>query len=105
MSTDWPAIARSEEFVELERNRRRFTRAGLAVFFGCVATFLILVSYARGFMRSSISGGFTVAFASILAMTVLAWVLVWLYLRQSEKVWAPAAERIRAAATDTSEAR
>jgi uncharacterized membrane protein (DUF485 family) len=98
MSTDWTAIASSEEFLALERNRRRFTRVGLGIFFGCAATFLILVSYARGLMRSSISGGFTVAFASILAMTVLAWVLVWLYLRQSEKVWAPAAERIAASA-------
>jgi uncharacterized membrane protein (DUF485 family) len=104
MPTDWAAIAGSEEFVELERDRRRFTRVGLGIFFACVATFLLLVSYARDFMRSSISGGFTVAFASILAMTVLAWVLVWLYLRRSEKVWAPAAERITAAA-DTGERR
>jgi uncharacterized membrane protein (DUF485 family) len=92
--TDWTAIARSEPFQDLERRRRRFTIAGLAVFFAAVAAFLVLVGYARGAMRSSVSGGFTVAFASIIALTLLAWVLVWLYLRQSERVWAPAARAI-----------
>lgn len=94
MSTDWPSIAHSEEFVALERDRRRFTIAGLGVFFVCVATFFLLVAYARGFMAEKVVGFFSVAYVAIVALTVLAWILVALYLRRSERVWAPAAQRI-----------
>ena len=45
MATDWGAIARSDEFLELERSQRRFTVAGLTVFFAAVAAFLLLVGY------------------------------------------------------------
>jgi uncharacterized membrane protein (DUF485 family) len=91
---DWEAIEASEPFRELERRRRRFTAVGLGVFFGAFGVFLVLCGYARGFMRESVAGGLSVAFVWVLALTVLAWILVGLYLRESERVWAPLAERV-----------
>ena len=59
-----------------------------------VGTFLILCAYARPFMRKSVDGGLTVAYVWLLALTVLAWVLVWSYLRFSERRLEPMAARI-----------
>ena len=92
--TPWAEIARSPEFGELVALRRRVTGALLAVFTLPVGTFLVLSAYARGFMHSSVDGGLTVAYVWLLALTVLAWVLVWFYLRFSESRLEPMAARI-----------
>ena len=93
-STPWREIARSPEFAQLEALRRRVTLSLLGAFAVAVGTFLILCAYARPFMRSSVDGGLTVAYVWLLALTVLAWVLVWSYLRFSERRLEPMAARI-----------
>lgn len=96
-STDvvpWQEIAASAQFVELESLRRRVMLGLLGVFVIAVATFLVLCAYARPFMRESVDGGLTVAYVWLLALTVLAWVLVWLYLRFSERRLEPMAASI-----------
>jgi uncharacterized membrane protein (DUF485 family) len=93
-SVPWREIAESPQFAELEALRRRFTFTLLGVFTAAVGTFLILCAYARPFMRTSIDGGLTVAYVWLLALTVLAWVLVWTYLRFSERRLEPLAARI-----------
>ena len=55
---------------------------GLAL---AVGVFLILCGYARSFMGRSVDGGLTVAYVWLFALTVLAWVLVWSYLRFAER--------------------
>jgi uncharacterized membrane protein (DUF485 family) len=91
--TRWHEIASSPEFAQLEALRRRVTFAALGVFTVVFGTFLVLCGYARPFMRKSVDGGLTVAYVWLLALTVLAWVLVWVYLRFSEGRLGALAER------------
>ena len=91
---DWHAIARSPEFARLEATRRRVTFTALGVFSVAVAAFLILCGYARPFMTRSVDDGLTVAYVWLLALTVLAWVLVWMYLRFAERRLEPASAEL-----------
>ena len=80
----WHEIAQSPEFARLEALRRRITLTLLGVFTASFGAFLICCGYARPFMSKSVDGGLTVAYTWLLALTVLAWVLVWTYLRLSD---------------------
>lgn len=80
----WHEIAQSPEFARLEALRRRITLTLLGAFTVCFGAFLICCGYARPFMSKSVDGGLTVAYTWLLALTVLAWVLVWTYLRLSD---------------------
>jgi uncharacterized membrane protein (DUF485 family) len=82
----WHEIAESSEFKRLESLRRRALLITLGVFAVITGTFLVLIGYARPFMRKSVDGGLTVAYVWILALTVLTWVLVWAYLRFAERL-------------------
>jgi uncharacterized membrane protein (DUF485 family) len=91
----WREIAESAEFRRLESLRRRAMLATLGIFAVIFGTFLVLSGYARPFMRKSVDGGLTVAYVWILALTVLAWVLVWAYLRFAERLEVMAQEMLR----------
>jgi uncharacterized membrane protein (DUF485 family) len=91
---DWHAIASSPEFARLEAARRRVMFATLGVFSVAVGVFLILCGYARPFMDRSVDGGLTIAYVWLLALTVLAWVLVWSYLRFAERRLEPASAEL-----------
>jgi uncharacterized membrane protein (DUF485 family) len=91
---DWAGIAASEEFLALEAARRRFVTAALSVFGIVVGAFLICCGYARDFMGSSVHGALTVAYTWLLSLTVLAWVIAYLYLRFSTRTLVPRAEEI-----------
>lgn len=66
----------------------------LGVFSLAVGGFLVLCGYARPFMSRSVDGGLTVAYVWLLGLTVLAWVLVWLYLRFAERSHETAVARL-----------
>jgi uncharacterized membrane protein (DUF485 family) len=91
---DWKGIAESDEFRSLQAARRRFVTVALGVFGLAVGAFLICCGYARDFMGSSVHGSLTVAYVWLLALTVLAWLIAYLYLRFSTRTLAPAAEEI-----------
>jgi uncharacterized membrane protein (DUF485 family) len=91
----WREIAESAEFRRLASLRRRAMLATLGTFAVIFGTFLVLSGYARPFMRKSVDGGLTVAYVWILALTVLAWVLVWAYLRFAERLEVMAQEMLR----------
>ena len=91
---DWTSIAESAEFARLEAARRRFANTALGVFGVAVGAFLICCAYARDFMGSSVHEGLTVAFVWLLALTVMAWVIAYLYLRFSTRTLVPMAEEI-----------
>jgi uncharacterized membrane protein (DUF485 family) len=91
----WREIAESAEFRRLESLRRRAMLATLGIFGATFGTFLVLSGYARPFMRKSLDGGLTVAYVWILGLTVLAWALVWSYLRFAERLEAMAQEMLR----------
>jgi uncharacterized membrane protein (DUF485 family) len=91
---DWAAIAESPEFQRLEAARRRFVLVAMSVFSIAVGSFLICCAYARDFMARSVSGSLSVAYTWLLLLTVLAWLIAYLYLRFSTRTLAPAAEEI-----------
>ena len=91
----WHEIAQSPEFTRLEAIRRRAMIITLTIFAAAFGTFLVLSAYARPFMRKSVDGGLTVAYVWILALTVLAWVLVWSYLRFAGRLEAMSHEMLR----------
>lgn len=91
----WREIAESPEFRRLESRRRRAMLTTLGIFAVVAGTFLVLSGYARPFMRKSVDGGLTVAYVWVLALTVLAWVLVWSYLRFAERLEVTAQEMLR----------
>jgi uncharacterized membrane protein (DUF485 family) len=93
-NVDWAGIAQSEEFLRLEAARRRFVTVALGVFGVAVGSFLICCGYARDFMGSSVHGALTVAWVWLLSLTVLAWIIAYLYLRFSTRTLAPQAEEI-----------
>jgi uncharacterized membrane protein (DUF485 family) len=82
----WHEIANSPEFARVQALRRRVTLGTLGVFVVAFGTFLILCGYARPFMRRSVDGALSVAYVYLLALTVLAWVLVLVYLRVAERL-------------------
>ena len=90
----WSEIAKSTEFLRLERMRRQMVAVFLGIFVVAFGTFIVLCAYARPFMGKSVSGGLTMAYVWLLALTVLAWILTWLYLRLSERRLEPLAQRI-----------
>ncbi len=89
----WDEIAQSAAFQRLQSQRRRITAGLLGVFVVVFGAFLVCCGYARPFMRRSVDGGLTVAYVWLLSLTVLAWILVWLYLRFAERPLGPLAER------------
>jgi uncharacterized membrane protein (DUF485 family) len=94
-SVRWREIAQSPEFRQLESRRRRAMLTTLGIFTLVCGTFLVLTGYARPFMRKSVDGGLTVAYVWILGLTVLAWVLVWSYLRFAGRLEETAQEMLR----------
>jgi uncharacterized membrane protein (DUF485 family) len=90
----WREIANSPEFARIQAQRRRITLGTLGVFAVAFGTFLVLSGYARPFMRRSVDGGLTVAYVYLLSLTVLAWVLVWVYLRFAERLSVMAQEML-----------
>jgi uncharacterized membrane protein (DUF485 family) len=91
----WHEIAQSEDFRRLESTRRRAGLLTLTIFALAFGVFLVLSGYARPFMRKSVDGGLTVAYVWILALTVLAWVLVWSYLRVAGRLETMAHEMLQ----------
>jgi uncharacterized membrane protein (DUF485 family) len=94
-SARWQAIAESPEFRRLEALRRRGMLVSLSIFAAVFGSFLVLCGYARPFMSKSVDGGLTVAYVWILALTLVAWVLVWAYLRFAGRLESKAQEFLR----------
>jgi uncharacterized membrane protein (DUF485 family) len=90
----WHEIANSPEFARVQALWRRITLGTLGVFVVAFGTFLILCGYARPFMRRSVDGALSVAYVYLLSLTVLAWVLVLVYLRLAERLSAMAQQMV-----------
>ena len=91
---DWEAAERSEEFQELVRRRRRFVLPATAFFLTWYFGFIILAGYAPDFMGEEfITDGLTVGYALALTQFLMTWGLGWWYLRKSDRVFDPLAQR------------
>jgi uncharacterized membrane protein (DUF485 family) len=91
---DWVAAERSPEFRELIKRKRAFVVPGTIFFLAWYFGFVILAGYAPDFMgREFITDGMTVGYALALSQFLMVWGLGWWYLRKSDRVFDPLAER------------
>ena len=98
---DWVAAERSPEFQELVRRRRAFVVPATVFFLGWFLAFVLLAGYAPDFMGESVYEGLTVGYVFALSQFVMVWVLSWLYLRRSDRLFDPLAHRAAQVALDT----
>jgi uncharacterized membrane protein (DUF485 family) len=91
---DWVAAQRSPEFRELVTKKKAFVLPATIFFLVWYFGFILLAGYAPDFMGDEfLTDGLTVGYALALTQFVMTWVLGWLYLRRSDKVFDPLAER------------
>ena len=91
---DWEAVERTPEFQELVQSRRRFVIPATIFFLAWYLGFILLCGYAEDFMAESVYEGLTVGYVLALTQFVMVFVLgVW-YLRRSDKVFDPLADRV-----------
>lgn len=92
---EWQEIARSSEFQELVAARRRFVLPATAFFLSWYIGFILLAGYAPDFMARSVYEGLTVGYCLALTQFVMVGALGLMYLRRSERVYDPLAEKVR----------
>jgi uncharacterized membrane protein (DUF485 family) len=91
---DWKAAAESPEFRELVAKRKRFVLPATIFFLGWFIVFILLCGYAPDFMGEQfLADGLTVGYVLALSQFVMVWVLCWLYLRISDRVFDPLARK------------
>jgi uncharacterized membrane protein (DUF485 family) len=95
---DWERAARSPELEALVARRRRFVITATVVALVWTFGFVLLTSYAQEFMATFIVDGLTVAYVLGLSVFVMAWTLIWLYLRKSREEFEPMERRAAEAA-------
>ena len=75
---DWAAAARTPEFKELVRRRRRFVVPATIFFLAWYFGFIVLAGYAPDFMGEEfLADGLTVGYVLALSQFVMTWGLAW----------------------------
>ena len=97
---DWEGIERSEEFRELVKKRRSFVVPATIFFLAYYMAFIIVAGYAPDFMGESVYEGLTVGYCYALTQFVMVFVLGIWYLRKSDAVFDPLADKVVAAAAE-----
>jgi uncharacterized membrane protein (DUF485 family) len=93
---DWEAVERSPEFRELISRKKAFVIPATLFFLAWYFGFIILAGYAPDFMGEEfLTDGLTVGYVLALSQFVMTWVLGWMYLRKSDRVFDPLAARAR----------
>jgi uncharacterized membrane protein (DUF485 family) len=90
---DWEAIENETEFQELVRARRSFVIPGTIFFLSWYMGFIVLTALAPDFMGERIYEGLTVGYVLALTQFLMVLVLGLVYLRKSENVFDPLAEK------------
>ena len=97
---DWEGIERSAEFQELVKRKRSFVLPATIFFLSYYMAFILLAGYAEDFMASSVYEGLTVGYCLALTQFLMVFVLGLLYLRKSDRVYDPLAQRVLTKAGD-----
>ena len=97
---DWEAIERSDEFRELVKRRRSFVVPATIFFLAWYMAFIIVAGYAPDFMARSVYEGLTVGYCYALTQFLMVFVLGIWYLRKSDQVFDPLADKVVAAAAE-----
>ncbi len=91
---DWQKVSQSPEFRELVAARRRFVLPATIFFLAWYIGFILLAGYAPDFMARSVYEGLTVGYCLALTQFVMVGALGLMYLRRSERVYDPLAEKV-----------
>jgi uncharacterized membrane protein (DUF485 family) len=91
---DWAAIEREPEFQELVQARRSFVIPGTIFFLSWYMGFVVLTAVAPDFMGERVYQGLTVGYVLALSQFLMVLVLGIMYLRKSERVFDPLAQRV-----------
>jgi uncharacterized membrane protein (DUF485 family) len=92
-NVDWEAAERSPEFQELIKRRRAFVVPATIFFLAWFFGFILLTAYAPSFMGESVYEGLTVGYCLALTQFIMVWGLSAWYLRRSDRVFDPLAEK------------
>jgi uncharacterized membrane protein (DUF485 family) len=93
---DWSQVQASADFVELRRRLRRFVFPMTVAFLAWYMLYVLLATYARGFMAEKIVGNINVGLVLGLLQFVTTFMITSIYVRYANQRLDPLAERIRA---------
>ena len=84
-SHDWERLARTPEFIQLHRSRRRFTLTGIAINTGALVLVMGLYGWAPDAMGKPAIGSITWALLSGAALIFLTFALAWAYAHMARR--------------------
>ena len=93
---DWEAVRQTPEFRELVRRKRRFIIPATIFFLVWYLLLPLGNGLAPALMKTKIIGNINLAYLFALSEFVMVWVITYLYIRRSEKVFDGLAARVRA---------
>lgn len=93
--TIYEQVQQSHEFAELRRKLRRFVFPMSAAFLVWYLLYVLLASYAPGFMAVKLAGNINVGLVIGLLQFVTTFLITTLYVRYANRHLDPAAERLR----------
>lgn len=89
-------LARSEDFQELRRRFRGFVLPTTVAFLGWYLLYVLLSTYAKDFMATSVVGNINMGLVLGLLQFASTFFLAWLYSRRAAAQFDPLAEQIKA---------
>ena len=92
---DWEDIQRSAEFAELRRRLRSFVFPMTVAFLAWYMLYVLMATYARGFMGTKLFGNITVGLVFGLLQFVSTFLITWAYVRYANNRLDPLATQIR----------
>ncbi len=92
---DWESIQSSPEFQDLRHRLRSFVFPVTAGFLAWYLLYVLLATYASGFMSAKIAGNITVGLAFGLLQFVSTFAITLWYMRYSDRRLDPLAEQLR----------
>ena len=82
-SIDWQKIASSSDFRELIREKRNFILPATIFFLVYYFGFLVFVGYFPTIAETNVIGNINIAYLSAISEFIMAWLLVFLYVRRA----------------------
>jgi uncharacterized membrane protein (DUF485 family) len=92
---DWEEVQRSAEFVELRRRLRSFVFPMTAAFLAWYLLYVLMATYARGFMSHKVIGDINVGLIFGLLQFVSTFLITGLYVRYANTRLDPLSDQIR----------
>lgn len=92
---EWEEVQQSAEFVELRRRLRRFVFPMTVAFLAWYLLYVLMASYAAGFMSTKVVGNINIGLIFGLLQFVSTFLITFVYVRYADRKLDPLAEQIR----------